>query len=93
MNLRFHTSLLGILALSQLMGHFEMLQGSCLKVCKVLEKPTYISEELEVVTKITFGDHRVSASHRKPGKWSVQRHGSLENLENSWNLIFHNTKS
>ena len=33
------------------------LQGSCLKVCKVLGEPTQISEELEFVTKIMFGYH------------------------------------
>ena len=33
----------------------EMLQGSSLKVCKVLGEPTQISEKLELITKIMFG--------------------------------------
>ena len=32
---------------------------------------------------------RVSASHGKPGNWS----NIMENLKNSWNLIYQNTKS
>ena len=35
----------------------ETLQGSCLKVCKVLGESTQISEKLELVTKIMFGYH------------------------------------
>ena len=37
------------------MAYFETLQGSCLKVCKVLREP--ISEKLELLTKIMFGYH------------------------------------
>ena len=35
----------------------EMLQGSCLKVCKVLGEPTQILEKFELVTKIMVGYH------------------------------------
>ena len=35
----------------------ETLQGSCLKVCKVLGESTQIFEKLELVTKIMFGYH------------------------------------
>ena len=34
-----------------------MNQGSFLKVCKVLEEPTQISEKLELITKTMFGYH------------------------------------
>ena len=46
---------------------FEMLQGSCLKVCKVLGEHTQISEKLELVTKIMFGyyDNNKSADFYK----------------------------
>ena len=51
---------------------------------KILNNILYLNQGLYFI--------RVSASHGKPGKpgkWS----NILGNLENSWNLIFHNTKS
>ena len=66
----------------------KTLQGSCLKVCKVLGESIQISETLELVTKIMFGCHINNKSADFYQDFSENQQFYLEHAKLSIFLLF-----